>query len=172
VPIARAGFDDPLLSRLTLGRFLSVAAYDGGPRPAGARAETRGQAHRGPARIDLSLPVSVDSPSRGASVHGALVSRGWARERGGGRVDPVRFLLDGRPIVPVSIRRIHRPDVTAAIPDVGSPEGIGWEATFRPPPADEEKRHEVSLVVVFQTPDGRVRAYDPVPFSWEWSGRP
>jgi hypothetical protein len=171
-PLVVARLDDPLLSRLTLGRFLSAAVYDGGLRPAGDSAVGLPRCQHGPARIDLSLPVSVDSPSRGAAVLGALVSRGWARERGGGRVDPVNFLLDGRPITPDSIRRIHRPDVAAAIPEVGSPEGIGWEATFRPPSPGEETRREHSLVVVFQTPDGRVRAYDPVRFSWDSTGQP
>ena len=115
--------------------------------------------------MDLSLPVSVDSPSREMEVRGALLARGWAREKGGGRVDPVEFLLDGRPIVPESVRRTRRPDVAAAIPGLGSPDDIGWEALLAaPPPGGGKKR---SLVVVFRTPDGRVRSYDPVRFTWE-----
>lgn len=263
-PLARASFDDPLLPRLTLGRLLSVAAYDGAKgtaivparsdggasidarsgsidlppggsvslssrgavvlrarigAPAGAElvVETQGgppqrfreggsapgevlvevvlqpspegslgrlSSSGGPValhglrlvplavpaegeslRVDIGLPGSVDAPVRGSVVRGTLIARGWAREKNGGLVEPFEFLLDGERIVPVSVRRTRRKDVSVFVPGTGDPDGIGWEADFAPIAAGRAGSH--ALVVVFRTADGRVRAYDPIRFTWE-----
>lgn len=103
------------------------------------------------------LPGNVDRPEEGATVSdGSLVVAGWCRERGGGRIDPVRFLVDGREAKPVRLVRTDRPDVTAALPYIVEAHETGFEAVLDVkglPPG----RH--ALVVEVETPDGRRRTF-------------
>ena len=112
---------------------------------------------------DISLPVAVDEPRPMAEVRGLLRVRGWCQQLGGGAIDPVEFRLDGVLLEAPTVARTPRPDVAAAVPAIGDARRAGWETVITPgtiAPGDH------SLVVVFRTPDGRVRRYDPVPFRW------
>ncbi len=106
------------------------------------------------ATFDESLPVALDEPAEGQLLHDVLRARGWCQERGGGRIEPRVFRVDGRPIPVLTLKRTPRPDVAAAIPAIGDGSAAGWEATLSSAGlAPGEHR----LVVVFATPDGRWR---------------
>ncbi len=107
-------------------------------------------------RRDDGIPASIDEPAEGARVTPPFRARGWCQERGGGRVDPVEFSLDGFPFEETRVTRTPRPDVAAALPAIGDARYAGWEALLSPrvPPG----RH--MLKVTFQAGDRR-RVYPP-----------
>ena len=141
------------------------------PDPAAGGAEIRVAAlelslssREAPARpASGELPGNVDRPEEGSVVTGgALVVAGWCRERGGGRIDPVRFLVDGKEAPPVRLERTDRPDVTAALPYVVEARGTGFAAVLDLkglPPG----RHVLAVEV--ETPDGRRRTFAGRAFS-------
>jgi 4-amino-4-deoxy-L-arabinose transferase-like glycosyltransferase len=107
-------------------------------------------------RRDDGIPASIDEPAEGARVRPPFLARGWCQERGGGRVDPVEFRIDGFLLEETPITRTPRPDVAAVLPAIGDASAAGWEARLAPnvPPG----RH--LLTVTFQAGDRR-RVYPP-----------
>ena len=107
-------------------------------------------------RIDTAIPASIDEPAEGARVTPPFRARGWCQERGGGRVDPVEFRLDGLLLEGTRVKRTPRPDVATVIPEIGDPSAAGWEALLSPNVAPG--RHV--LTVMFRAGDRR-RIYPP-----------
>ena len=106
----------------------------------------------GPAwRVDDAIPAGFDEPAEGARVSLPFHARGWCQEKGGGRVDPVEFRLDGLLVVEATVTRTPRPDVAAVIPAIGDAREAGWEAVLAP--SVEPGRHV--LTVTFQAGDRR-----------------
>ena len=107
-------------------------------------------------RSDDGIPASIDEPVEGARVTPPFRVRGWCQERGGGRVDPVSFRIDGLLMLGVPVTRTPRPDVATVLPEIGDASAAGWEALLSPnaPPG----RHV--LTVTFQAGDRR-RDYPP-----------
>jgi hypothetical protein len=105
------------------------------------------------------LPGNLDAPAEGSEVvGGVLTASGWCRERGGGRIDPVRLTIDGREAIPLRSARPDRPDVVAVLPYVVEPgqTGFAFDLDVSALPAGEH-----SLVVELETPDGRRRTFPP-----------
>ncbi len=115
-----------------------------------------------PWRMDASLTGSIDLPAEGATVRGSLLVAGWARIPGEDL--DVTVLLDGerRPLAKGA--RIPRPDVCAAIRNLGDCAAAGYEASFAFRPGDAGP-HEI--VALFRSKDGRERRYGPRKFSWQ-----
>lgn len=135
-------------------RQVAVGVGLGGPLLSSV--EARFASERSPALEVPDLPVSVDNPSEELLVRGELFVRGWCQEIGGGPVAPVELLVDGLPLPARRTTRVPRPDVSAALPEVGDASRAGYEAWvdvsgLAPGPH--------VLVVVFETPDGRWRRY-------------
>ena len=107
-------------------------------------------------REDDGIPAAVDEPVEGARVTPPFRARGWCQERGGGRVDPVEFRLDGFLLEGTRVARRPRPDVAAVIPAIGDASAAGWETLLSPKVAPG--RH--LLTVVFRAGDRR-RVYPP-----------
>ena len=107
-------------------------------------------------RLDDGIPASIDEPAEGARVTPPFRARGWCQERGGGRVDPVEFRLDGFLLEETRVTRTPRPDVAVAIPGIGDASAAGWEALLSPNVTPG--RHV--LTVTFQAGDRR-RVYPP-----------
>ncbi len=105
---------------------------------------------------DDGIPAAIDEPVEGARVTPPFRVRGWCQERGGGRVDPVAFRIDGLLLLGVPVTRTPRPDVATVLPEIGDASAAGWEALLSPnvPPG----RHV--LTVTFQAGDRR-RVYPP-----------
>lgn len=141
-------YESEALSRISRARYLSVAIRE--PDPASAP--------RGPFEAtNDKLLSSVDEPAEGATVRAPLKVRGWCQERGGEVVVPVEFRIDGRRVSPVRLVRTPRPDVSAAIPEVGDASKAGYEAEF----ADGAiSGGDHLLEVVFETERSR-RIYPP-----------
>ena len=114
------------------------------------------ESHRPSWRADDSIPAGLDEPAEGARVTLPFTARGWCQERGGGRVDPVEFRLDGLRIVEAAVTRTPRPDVAAVFPAIGDAREAGWEAVLAP--RVRPGRHV--LTVTFQAGDRR-RVYPP-----------
>lgn len=114
-----------------------------------------------PVVTDDAIPAGLDDLPNGGRVAGPLVIRGWCQERGGGAVAPTAFRIDGVLVVPLELTRVARPDVPAAIPEIGDASRAGFVARF-PPDVPGPGRHV--LTVGFETPDGRRRIYPPVIF--------
>jgi 4-amino-4-deoxy-L-arabinose transferase-like glycosyltransferase len=107
-------------------------------------------------RVDDTIPAGLDEPAEGARVMPPFRVRGWSQERGGGRVDPVEFRLDGLLLVGLAVTRTPRPDVAAVLPAIGDASAAGWEVVLSPKVAPG--RH--ALTVSFQAGDRR-RVYPP-----------
>jgi len=103
----------------------------------------------------------VDEPSEGAVVLAPVRVRGWCQERGGEPIAPVEFRVDGRIVLPERLVRTARPDVAAAIPEVGDASRAGYEAIL---PVGAIPPGEHGLEVVFETSDRR-RVYPPRRFT-------
>jgi hypothetical protein len=101
-------------------------------------------------RVDDGIPASIDEPSEAARVISPIRARGWCQERGGGRVEPIEFRLDGAVLGPLAVKRFARPDVAGAIPEIGDASAAGWEVTL---PALPPGRHR--LRVTFRAGDRR-----------------
>ncbi len=110
---------------------------------------------------DDSIPAGIDDLPNGGKVAGPLVIRGWCQERGGGPVAPASFRIDGVLVVPVELTRVPRPDVPAAIPEIGDASHAGFVARF-PPDVPGPGKHV--LTVTFETPDSRRRVYPRLVF--------
>ena len=155
------GRPDALLARISFGFLLETriglapVRLSVGRSPAGGATEV--------VRYDVSIPVAVDAPADGASLKDALEVTGWCQLRGGGAVEPVEFRIDGTLAGVRSLARAPRPDVAAAIPDIGDASRAGFAArldtsTLAPGPHD--------LKVTFRSFDGRSRISRPVRFVW------
>ncbi len=107
-------------------------------------------------RFDDGIPASIDEPVEGAHVSSPFRARGWCQERGGGRVDPLEFRLDGFLLEDARVTRTPRPDVAAVLPTIGDASAAGWEALLSTKVPDG--RHV--LTVTFQAGDRR-RVYPP-----------
>lgn len=141
-------YESEALSRISRARYLSVVIQE--PDSASALREPF------KATNDLLLS-SVDEPAEDAVVRAPLKVRGWGQERGGEIVVPVEFRIDGRSVAPVRLVRTPRPDVAAAIPEVGDGSRAGYEAAF---PAEAIPAGDHVLEVVFETEHSR-RVYPP-----------
>jgi hypothetical protein len=109
----------------------------------------------------VELTGSIDEPAPEATVTGNLVVRGWARIPG--RDLAVTVLIDRAPRVPIREARVPRPEVQAAVPNLGDCGTAGYEYLFAFQPGDEGE-HELS--VVFSGPGDRVRHYPWRKFNW------
>ena len=150
-PLRDFRLESDVLRRISRARYLRVTIWDAGAAPAA-------RPFKG---TDDDLLSSVDDPPEGAVVGNPLFVRGWCQERGGGLVVPVEFRVDGVAVVPERILRTARPDVAAAIPEVGDASRAGYEASFHAG-AIAPGRHV--LEVVFETED-RQRVYPPRRFT-------
>ena len=142
-PLRVFRYESVALRRISRGRYLSITIQE----PVG-KTVARG---RFKATDDLLLS-SVDDPSEAAVVQEPVRVRGWCQERGGGPVAPVEFRIDGMVVSPESLVRTARPDVAAAIPEVGDASRAGYEA-FLPVGAIPPGEHV--LEVVFEALDRR-----------------
>lgn len=122
----------------------------------GGKSEFQKMASETPARLgedDPGLPASIDEPTEGLAVRGALRVRGWAQtEAGPAGVIDIR--IQGRRRTPVSERRMPRPDVAAALPHLGDPSRAGYEVVL---PRYPEDAGPAFVDVTFQAADGRIR---------------
>jgi 4-amino-4-deoxy-L-arabinose transferase-like glycosyltransferase len=107
-------------------------------------------------RADDTIPAGLDAPAEGAHVTLPFRARGWCQERGGGRVDPVEFRIDGLLVPVADLTRFPRPDVARVIPAIGDAREAGWKAVLEPRVGPG--RHV--LTVTFQASDRR-RVYPP-----------
>ena len=114
------------------------------------------ETHRPAYRVDDGIPASLDEPAEGAQVTLPFRARGWCQERGGGRVDPVEFRLDGLLVADSDVTRTSRPDLLGVLPEIGDVCIAGWEAVLSP--RVRSGRHV--LAVTFQAGDRR-RVYPP-----------
>ncbi len=110
---------------------------------------------------DDSIPAGINTLPNEGKVAGPLVIEGWCQERGGGPVAPTSFRIDGVVVTPLELRRVPRPDVSSAIPEIGDATRAGFSARF-PPGVPGPGKHV--LTVTFETPDGRRRIYPRVTF--------
>jgi hypothetical protein len=105
------------------------------------------------------LPGNLDVPAEGSPIRGGvLAAAGWCRERGGGRINPVRFTIDGRDATPLRSTRLDRPDVVAVLPYIVEPKETGFAVDLD---VSELPAGDHSLVVELETPDGRRRTFPP-----------
>ncbi len=155
------GRPDPVLARISFGFLLETrigvapSLLSVGKRPAGAAVEV--------VRYDASIPVAVDMPAYGTSLKGTLEVRGWCQLRGGGAVEPVEFRVDGILAGVRSIERTPRPDVAAAIPEIGDASRAGFVARLDAR-ALAPGKHD--LKVTFRASDGRSRISQSISFVW------
>lgn len=151
-PLRIYRYESEALSRISRGRYLSVTIWESTAVPVRSRTFKW---------TDPDLLSSVDDPAGTAVVSAPLRVRGWCQERGGGLVVPVEFRVDGAVVAPERIVRTARPDVAAAIPEVGDVSRAGYEAYFG---IDAIPPGEHLLEVVFETADRR-RVYPPRRFT-------
>jgi hypothetical protein len=150
-PLREFRLESDVLRRISRARYLRVTIWDAGAAPDARPFKA----------TDDDLLSSVDDPPEGAVVRPPLFVRGWCQERGGGPVVPVEFRVDGVAVGPERIVRTARPDVAAAIPEVGDVSRAGYEVFF-PVGAIAPGPHV--LEVVFETAD-RQRVYPPRRFT-------
>ncbi|MBK9373303.1 MAG: hypothetical protein IPN03_06125 [Holophagales bacterium] len=151
-PLRIYRYESEALGRISRGRYLSVTIWESTAAPMRSRTFKW---------TDPELLSSVDDPAGTAVVTAPLRVRGWCQERGGGLVIPVEFRVDGAIVAPERIVRTARPDVAAAIPEVGDTSRAGYEAYFG---IDAIPPGEHLLEVVFETADRR-RVYPPRRFT-------
>ena len=151
-PLRIYRYESEALSRISRGRYLSVTIWESTAGPVRSRSFKW---------MDPDLLSSVDDPAGTAVVTAPLRVRGWCQERGGGLVVPVEFRVNGAIVAPERIVRTARPDVAAAIPEVGDVSRAGYEAYFG---IDAIPPGEHVLEVVFETADRR-RVYPPRRFT-------
>jgi VanZ family protein len=111
-----------------------------------------------PASNDDAVPGWLDESPGGRTVRGTLAVSGWAKSAAG-EVDVAVVLDDGRVARP---DRVTRPDVAAAVPELGDASRAGFRATFSPPAGLGDH----ALTVEMRDPRGRVRRLGPVRFRW------
>lgn len=151
-PLRTYRFESASLRRISRARYLSVTIWESTAAPVRSRSFKW---------TDPDLLSSVDDPAGTAVVTAPLRVRGWCQERGGGLVAAVEFRVDGAVVAPERIVRTARPDVAAAIPEVGDVSRAGYEAYFG---IDAIPPGEHLLEVVFETADRR-RVYPPRRFT-------
>lgn len=113
-------------------------------------------------REDPSLTGGLDQPAEGASIHGRLEVRGWAREPG--QDLRVTVLLDGKERASSSASRVARPDVQNALPSLGDCSSAGYEFSYVFS-AEDAGPHD--LDVLFRGGGSRERHYPVRRFSWQ-----
>ncbi len=145
----------PRLAARLLGRSAPAAA----PAREPSRVATPPPHWTRDAARDDTIPGVLDSPRPDSSVRGALRIAGWARSPAG-PVDVQLLLAPGDRVL--SVARLSRPDVSAALPPLGNCSQAGFEATLEPEPSAAEHL----LVVELRGPNGRVRRLGPVRFFW------
>ncbi len=150
-PLRDFRLESDVLRRISRARYLRVTIWDSRTPPDARPFKA----------TDDDLLSSVDDPPEGAVVVNPLFVRGWCQERGGGLVVPADFHVDGVAVVPERVVRTARPDVAAAIPEVGDASRAGYEAFF---PAGAIAPGTHVLEVVFETED-RQRVYPPRRFT-------
>jgi hypothetical protein len=116
-----------------------------------------------PGRSDDLIPASIDRPRSGTEVAGELVVGGWCQERGERPCSEIQILIDDEVRRPAQFERHPRPDVQAALPEMGSCERAGYRARFAMQ-AGETGEHRLS--VYFLTADGRFRRLDVEKLRW------
>lgn len=129
------------------------------------------------AKVDLDVPTpwtndvrlrgSMDEPILGQEVRGDLTVRGWAREPGEDLL--VTVLVRGGEVRPSSFRRVPRPDVAAAIPEMGDCSTAGYEAVV---PLPDGLPNEVDVSVVFRSRSGKSRYYPAARIKWTGAAAP
>jgi len=160
VPLVFLGF-----AVLPVALVWLLAAHKRGPKtPAVPRAAAQ-EGAPGPAvspwKEDASLTGGLDEPAEGSTVGGRIAVRGWARLPD--RDLQVRVLIDGKERIPLTRRRLSRPDVQNALPALGDCASAGYEFIYSLSPEDAGP-HE--LQVLFRTRDGRERHYPLRRFIW------
>lgn len=76
------------------------------------------------------VPGWIDAPAEDATVAGRVVVTGWCQEKGKGPCAAIRVWLDGVEVDAARIERFPRPDVQAAVPDIGDCSRAGWRTAF------------------------------------------
>jgi hypothetical protein len=110
---------------------------------------------------DDTIPGWIDGSLDGTSHQGPLEISGWARSKEGD-VD-VRVSIAPEGFVP-PIERKPRPDVEAAMPQLGDCSRAGWRAVVEKPSAATA---EHVLLIEMRSPSGRVRRLGPIRFRWK-----
>jgi hypothetical protein len=114
-----------------------------------------------PYREDATLTGSIDEPVANATVTGPLRVRGWARIPGEDL--HVTVTIDGEERSFVTGARMPRPDLQAALPNLGDCRNAGYEAVYAFGPGDDGVH---VLDVLFRSSGGRERRYPPRTFTW------
>jgi hypothetical protein len=80
----------------------------------------------------VEIPGWIDEPAESSRVPARFVVSGWCQERGGMPCVAVRVWIDGREVDPARVERFPRPDVAAALPEIGDCSRAGWRTVFEP----------------------------------------
>ncbi len=161
-----AWFGFPVLRRTPLAfpffsreRLVDLVVFEVALPPPLGMAPVEGVAT--PWAVDPLLYGSMDGPVEGQQVRGDLLVRGWAREPGEDLL--VKILVGGVEVEPASFRRVPRPDVAAALPQMGDCSLAGYEAIVPRPPGVEG---DVVVSVQFRSRSGRMRHYPGAKIRW------
>jgi hypothetical protein len=111
---------------------------------------------------EVEIPGWIDAPAEGGTVAGRVVMTGWCQERGKGPCAAIRVWVDGAEIDAARIERFPRPDVQAAVPEMGDCSRAGWRTAFEAG-ALAPGRHCVAAALV--AGDGRHRKIGPWAFT-------
>lgn len=79
---------------------------------------------------EVEIPGWIDEPAEGRTVARRFHVGGWCQERGGRPCAAVRVWVDGREVDAARIERFPRPDVGAAVPELGDCSRAGWRVAF------------------------------------------
>ena len=104
---------------------------------------------------------NMDGPVQGQQIPGDLPVWGWAREPGEDLL--VKILVGGVEVAPSSFRRIPRPDVATALPQMGDCSSAGFEAIV---PRPDGAQGEVEVSVDFRSRSGRTGHIPGVKVRW------
>ena len=107
------------------------------------------------------IPGWMDTPAEGRTVAGGFVVGGWCQERGGRPCPSVRVWIDRTEVDAARIERFPRPDVQAALPEMGDCSRAGWRVPVAPG-ALAKGRHCVAAALI--AADGRHRRVGPWAF--------
>lgn len=161
-----AWFGFPVRRRTTLAfpffsreRLVDLVVFEVALPPPLGMAPVEGVAT--PWAVGPLLYGSMDGPVEGQHVRGDLLVRGWAREPGEDLL--VKILVGGAEVEPASFRRVPRPDVAAALPQMGDCSSAGYEAIV---PRSPGAAGEVVVSVQFRSRSGRMRHYPAAKVRW------